>query len=105
MYSGSSEMKPDQRKRFIDIIEKYSCITGPVNIMEVCGTHTMSISRSGLRTVLPGNISLLSGPGCPVCVTSQADIDMVLELSDEGICLGQIAVGAAAREALKSREI
>lgn len=83
MYSGSSELKPDQRKKIIDTVEKYSCITGPVNIMEVCGTHTMSISRSGLRTVLPGNISLLSGPGCPVCVTSQADVDMVLELSDE----------------------
>ena len=37
--------------------------------MEVCGTHTMSIFRFGLRQILPDDIELLSGPGCPVCVT------------------------------------
>jgi hydrogenase expression/formation protein HypD len=40
-----------------------------VNIMEVCGTHTMAISRYGIRSILPDNIRLISGPGCPVCVT------------------------------------
>lgn len=44
-------------------------------IMEVCGTHTMSLARHGIRSLIPDNIKLLSGPGCPVCVTSQADID------------------------------
>lgn len=38
---------------------------GNVKLMEVCGTHTMVIAKSGLKTVLPGNIKLLSGPGCP----------------------------------------
>ena len=42
---------------------------GEVRLMEVCGTHTMAIARSGIRTLLPGNVKLLSGPGCPVCVT------------------------------------
>jgi len=51
--------------------------------MEVCGTHTMSIFRHGIRSVLPSNITLLSGPGCPVCVTSQNDIDSFVELSKE----------------------
>ncbi len=51
--------------------------------MEICGTHTMSIFRHGIRSVLPDNITLLSGPGCPVCVTSQADIDSFIELSKE----------------------
>ncbi|MFO7929755.1 MAG: hydrogenase formation protein HypD, partial [Candidatus Humimicrobiaceae bacterium] len=51
-----------------------------INIMEVCGTHTMAISRNGLRQLLPENINLISGPGCPVCVTSIYDIDWILEI-------------------------
>lgn len=54
----------------------------PVNIMEVCGTHTMSISRHGIRQVIPEKTSLISGPGCPVCVTSANDIDIMLEIID-----------------------
>ena len=52
-----------------------------ISLMEVCGTHTMSIFRHGIRSVLPKNITLLSGPGCPVCVTSQKDIDIFIKLS------------------------
>ncbi len=52
-----------------------------VRFMEVCGTHTMSIFRHGIPSVLPPNIELLSGPGCPVCVTSQKDIDTFIEIS------------------------
>ena len=54
---------------------------GEVRLMEVCGTHTMAIAKSGIRSMLPENIKLLSGPGCPVCVTPGAVIDAVLELS------------------------
>ncbi len=46
--------------------------------MEVCGTHTMSIARFGLKGLLPGNIKLLSGPGCPVCVTPVSYIDKAI---------------------------
>ena len=53
----------------------------PMRLMEVCGTHTVSIFRSGIRSVLPENICLLSGPGCPVCVTDQKEIDAFVELS------------------------
>jgi len=53
-----------------------------VVIMEVCGTHTMSIFKSGIRALLPENIKLISGPGCPVCVTSQGYIDTAIALSD-----------------------
>ena len=56
---------------------------GRVQLMEVCGTHTMSIARSGIRSVLPENVKLLSGPGCPVCVTPAEQIDAVLELAME----------------------
>lgn len=54
-----------------------------VNLMEVCGTHTMAIGRSGMRTLLPDNIQLLSGPGCPVCVTPQEIIDYAIALAQE----------------------
>jgi len=54
-----------------------------VNIMEVCGTHTMSIFRHGLRELLPPEINLVSGPGCPVCVTPSGVIDAFLEVARE----------------------
>jgi hydrogenase expression/formation protein HypD len=41
----------------------------PIKLMEVCGTHTVEIFRHGIRSVIPKSITLLSGPGCPVCVT------------------------------------
>jgi hydrogenase expression/formation protein HypD len=53
-----------------------------INIMEVCGTHTVSIFRNGIRSILPDKVKLLSGPGCPVCVTDQSYIDTVLQLAD-----------------------
>ena len=52
-----------------------------INLMEVCGTHTMSIAANGIRSLLPGGIRLISGPGCPVCVTSQDDIESALLLA------------------------
>jgi hydrogenase expression/formation protein HypD len=58
-----------------------------INIMEVCGTHTVSIFRSGIRSTLPEGLRLLSGPGCPICVTSQGYIDIVLQLADRDDCL------------------
>lgn len=53
-----------------------------IRLMEVCGTHTMSIARNGIRQLLPKNINLISGPGCPVCVTSQQEIDQFLKLAE-----------------------
>lgn len=52
----------------------------PLTLMEVCGTHTMAIARSGIRSLLPPTIKLVSGPGCPVCVTDGADIDAIFDL-------------------------
>jgi len=53
----------------------------PVNIMEVCGTHTAEISHCGIPSMLSPRIHLVSGPGCPVCVTVTAYIDKLIELS------------------------
>ncbi len=54
-------------------------------IMEVCGSHTMSIARYGIRQILPDNVRLISGPGCPVCVTDAAYIDAAITLSERGV--------------------
>ncbi len=67
-----------------ELLERIRALdVGEVRLMEVCGTHTMSIAASGIRSMLPENVSLLSGPGCPVCVTPPQVIDAVLELSME----------------------
>ncbi len=50
----------------------------PISLMEVCGGHTMAIQRFGIPTLLPDNIKLLSGPGCPVCVSSRRYIDQAI---------------------------
>ena len=53
----------------------------PVTIMEICGSHTYAIGRFGIRKLLPDKIRLISGPGCPVCVTSARDVDLALHLA------------------------
>ncbi len=68
-------MKPKKPLNFLKSFKK------PVSFMEVCGSHTMAISKSGIRSIIPKNIRLVSGPGCPVCVTPTADIDKAIELS------------------------
>ena len=54
---------------------------GGATLMEVCGTHTVAIARNGIRNLMPAGVRLASGPGCPVCVTSNRDIDTVIALS------------------------
>lgn len=54
----------------------------PVKFMEVCGTHTVAIFRHGIRGVIPKEISLLSGPGCPVCVTPIKDVDAAIAIAN-----------------------
>lgn len=66
----------------IDLIKSlYNKINRQISLMEVCGTHTVSIFKHGIRIILPDGLRLLSGPGCPVCVTSIRDIDKVIALS------------------------
>ncbi|MBD3413849.1 MAG: hydrogenase formation protein HypD [Candidatus Aminicenantes bacterium] len=73
-----------------DIKKKSSSLPQPLKIMEVCGTHTMVIHRYGLKTMLrEAGIEMLSGPGCPVCITPneihEAAIDLVTE-NENFIC-------------------
>ena len=81
--------------RFIDEYRDPAIVTGllkqinaaaqklshPVTVMEICGSHTYAIGRFGIRKLLPDNIHLISGPGCPVCVTSARDVDLALYLA------------------------
>lgn len=59
-------------------ISRLAAGKGRLRLMEVCGTHTVAIFRSGLRQILPANVELVSGPGCPVCVTNDDYIDKAI---------------------------
>ena len=61
--------------------ELQKSVTRPLRIMEVCGSHTMAIFRNGLRTILPPGMELISGPGCPVCVTSASHMDAFISMA------------------------
>ncbi|MBN2188037.1 MAG: hydrogenase formation protein HypD [Chitinispirillaceae bacterium] len=70
-------------KKLVGAINSRAGGLGQVRIMEVCGTHTMEIGRLGLRKLLPENIELISGPGCPVCVTPASYFDALARLALE----------------------
>lgn len=70
------------KKLVLALAEKIKTLsTRPVNLMEVCGGHTMAIRKYGIPALLPPTIRLLSGPGCPVCVTSRRFIDHSIALA------------------------
>ncbi len=69
----------------LEIAKLAGALDKPVNIMEVCGSHTMAIARHGIREALPACINLISGPGCPVCVTEAGYIDAAIELGKKGV--------------------
>lgn len=63
------------------LVEEINRIPGEFRFMEVCGTHTTAISRAGLRAALGPAVTLVSGPGCPVCVTPDSDVDRAIALA------------------------
>ena len=65
--------------KLVEQIRKAS--TKPINLMEVCGGHTMSIQKYGIPSLLPETVNLISGPGCPVCVTDRKYIDHAIALA------------------------
>ncbi len=71
---------PKLARGLIESIAKLSP-AGGATLMEVCGTHTVAIARNGIRNLMPEGTRLASGPGCPVCVTSNRDIDTVIALA------------------------
>ncbi len=69
---------PELGKKLLERIHQRS--KKPARLMEFCGGHTVAIFKHGLRQLLPPNIEMLSGPGCPVCVTAAADLDKAIAL-------------------------
>ena len=78
----------DEKTLAREIVSEIASITTrigrPVKLMEVCGTHTVELRRRGVHSLLPEAISLISGPGCPVCVTPAGYVDNALELAESG---------------------
>jgi hydrogenase expression/formation protein HypD len=72
---------PGRIQHLVSNIRKIS--RKPVKLMEVCGTHTVTIFRNGIRDLLPDHVTLISGPGCPVCVTPIEGIDRTIALAQE----------------------
>jgi len=70
---------PKLIKKIVEDLHKWE---KPIKIMEVCGSHTMAIGHWGIRKLLPENISLISGPGCPVCVTPSSLIDELIKIEN-----------------------
>ena len=70
---------PEIGRKLLSRIRQRS--TRPVRLMEFCGGHTVSIAKHGIRQLLPETVEMLSGPGCPVCVTANSDLDKAIALS------------------------
>ena len=69
---------PQLAKSMLEALQRRSATKHTYKLMEICGTHTVAIFRLGLRQLLPPAIQLISGPGCPVCVTANEDIDRAI---------------------------
>ena len=72
-------MRMNGLEHMLDSVREYN--GPPVRIMEVCGTHTATAAKAGLRSLLPAGIRLISGPGCPVCLAASAYIDRLCALA------------------------
>lgn len=78
MQSKETTYRMDRIKEWLISYDK-----APIKLMEVCGSHTAAIARNGIKTMLSDKLRLVSGPGCPVCVTPTAYIDKLIELAKE----------------------
>lgn len=74
---------PELAKKLQRTIESETrALSAPLRIMEFCGGHTISLLKYGILDLLPDNIEMVSGPGCPVCVTSKGEIDSAIKLAE-----------------------
>lgn len=88
MSEAGFNVKEDAMEHVVEKIRELAGTIGrPIKLMEVCGTHTVSIFRFGIRDLLPKEIRLLSGPGCPVCVTPIRDVDAAIAIANRDDCI------------------
>lgn len=82
--SSNPELSKKILKKVIDLANKYfEKYNKKPALMEVCGSHTMALARTGIKRLLKDYVHLISGPGCPVCVTDQKSIDAMIELAND----------------------
>ena len=73
----------DSVEAVIDLAKRFKEEKGRIPVfMEVCGSHTMALAKTGIKAVLKDYVQLIAGPGCPVCVTDQKSIDAMIQLSE-----------------------
>lgn len=93
MVEKSKFRDPELAKRIAEKIRDVAPKEGIVKICHVCGTHEWTITHFGLRSLLPTNVEVIAGPGCPVCVTPASEIDEAVQLALKGVvvtCFGDV---------------
>src|SRR5665811_1471545 len=81
--------KFNDRSTAARIIRKIRTLSGDkkIKLMHICGTHEQAITKNGLRSLLPENLEVVPGPGCPVCITPAGEIDTAINLSRSGVII------------------
>jgi hydrogenase expression/formation protein HypD len=93
MASAQNYRDPALAKRIAQKIRELTPKTGTVKFCHVCGTHEWTITHYGLRSLLPENVEVIAGPGCPVCIVPAAEIDEAVQLAQKGVavaCFGDL---------------
>src|SRR3972149_241161 len=92
--SGSMKFRdPELAKTVTQKIKALAPKKGTVKFCHVCGTHEWTITHFGLRSLLPENVEVIAGPGCPVCIVPAAEIDEAVQLAKKGVaitCFGDV---------------
>ena len=70
-----------------ELLDRINDLATPVKIMHVCGSHEHTIMENGIRSLLPDEVEIVAGPGCPVCVVPSREIDESLELIEKGVTI------------------
>jgi hydrogenase expression/formation protein HypD len=93
MATAQSYRDPELARRIAEKIKTLTPKNSAVKICHVCGTHEWTISHFGIRSLLPRNIEVIAGPGCPVCILPASEVDAAIQLAKKGIvvtCFGDV---------------
>jgi hydrogenase expression/formation protein HypD len=93
MATTQSFRDPELARLVANKIKSLTPKTGIIKICHVCGTHEWTISHFGIRSLLPPNIEVIAGPGCPVCILPASEVDAAIQLAKKGIvvtCFGDV---------------
>ena len=93
MFWGKGFRDPQLAKKMIEKIHEIAPKRYEVKICHVCGTHEWTISHYGIRSLLPENVEVIAGPGCPVCIVPAAEVDEAIELALRDVsvtCFGDV---------------